>query len=251
METISRIKALNWIVLSALLLCSCSGRQELIITDPYEASNRELLKSVRKTDENITRPIATFYNNHLNSTVKNGIRNIVDNIETSNYAVNDLLQLRMHRFFHDSARLIINSTAGLLGMIDVASHLDLKPERNDFGKTLAHWGWHSSAMVIIPVYANSTVRDFYGNSIEYLFIHPIRFLNMSAPERIIYELFKGVYRRIDLFSIDSVLNDPSVIDQYDFIRQYYRQSRIVMIQRHGEEVQTEVIWSEEELDLLD
>ena len=176
---------------------------------------------------------------------------MIENIETSSYVVNDLLQVRMHRFFHDSARLIINSTVGILGLIDVASHLDLKPERNDFGKTLAHWGWHSSAMIIIPVYANSTVRDFYGNAIEYLFLHPIRFLNMSTTERIIYELLKGANRRISLFSVDDVLNDPSVIDEYDFIRQYYRQSRIVVIQRNGQDVQTEVIWSEEELDLLD
>ena len=238
--------------LTALALISCAGaRQEYTITDPYETTNRARFSNLLKIDAKVVRPVAHFYHQRVNDSVQRGINNSINNLQSTNFILNDLLQLRLHRFFHDSARLLINSTAGLLGLIDVAKHLDLDYEENDFGVTLALWGWRDSALLIVPVFGHYTVRQAYGSTLEAFLFHPGHLFGFSPAEALLYELLRGLNTRIQIFSIDGIANDPSIFDKYAFTRQYFRNSRILFISRKGGAAESEVVWSDEDLDLLD
>jgi len=53
---------------------------------------------------------------------------------------NDVLQARMEPAGNTVARFLVNSTIGIGGLLDVASHAGLPYHDNDLGVTLAAWG---------------------------------------------------------------------------------------------------------------
>ena len=59
----------------------------------------------------------------------------------------------------DFGRFGMNSTVGILGVLDVASDAGLEKHNEDFGQTLGRWGVGNGAYVVLPILGPSTVRD--------------------------------------------------------------------------------------------
>jgi phospholipid-binding lipoprotein MlaA len=68
----------------------------------------------------------------------------------------------------------MNSTVGVLGFFDVATTLDMPYHEEDFGQTLAVWGWKNSRYLVMPIFGPYTARDFLGRGF-YGYFHPISF----------------------------------------------------------------------------
>ncbi len=200
--------------------------------DPYEDFNRVMYRFNDFLDRAILKPMATFYSKVVPKPLVKGVANFYQNINTIPTVFNDVLQFNFYQATSDAWRLGLNSTVGILGFFDVATELGLEPNTEDFGLTLAQWGYKNSNYLVLPFFGPSTPRDAVGLPVDYyLFsIYPHIY-----PTRQRYELYGlGIIsRRADLLSFQNVMQQAA-LDKYVFIRDAYMQRRAYLIQRNTE-----------------
>lgn len=200
--------------------------------DPYEKFNRIMYNFNDLLDRAILKPIATVYEKIMPKPVAKGISHMFYNIDTIPTVINDLLQANFYQATSDAWRLGINSTIGIVGFFDVASHMGLEPNKEDFGLTLAKWGYKNSNYLVLPFYGPSTPRDTIGMPVDYFLfsIYPHIY-----PPRSRYEVYGlgVVVRRADLLRYQNVF-EQAAVDKYVFLRDAYMQRRAYLIQRNKE-----------------
>ena len=92
--------------------------------DPIEGFNREVWDFNLGLDKVLVRPVTRGYVNVVPDPFRRGLGNAIENFfSTPQYAINNLLQGKIGGFFTTVSRLVINSTIGLGGFIDVASNM--------------------------------------------------------------------------------------------------------------------------------
>ena len=141
--------------------------------DPWEPVNRKGYALQRFLDRHLIRPLAKAYRALTPGPIGRGIHNVLVNLSEPAALFNDVMQGRLKRAGVPSARLLINTTMGVFGLVDVASHMGLPHHDNDFGVTLGHYGLAPGPYLYIPLVGPSTVRDTFGAGIDYL-TNPIR-----------------------------------------------------------------------------
>lgn len=132
------------------------------VYDPWEPYNRAVFKFNLGLDKAVIRPFARGYRDTLPQPVRDGISRFLDNLENPLNLVNNLLQAKPLRAGSDLARLAINSTLGLGGILDPASTLGLSQSDEDFGQTLGRWGVGSGPYVLLPFLPPKTLRELVG-----------------------------------------------------------------------------------------
>ena len=88
--------------------------------DPWRELNERLFRLNDYFDQLIVRPVATGYTLFIPRIARQGIGNFISNIDDINVLVNGLLQLKLDAAINDSGRLLVNSTLGLAGILDIA-----------------------------------------------------------------------------------------------------------------------------------
>ena len=201
--------------------------------DPWEKMNRKVHAFNVHVDRAIVKPVAVRYARHVPPRVRRGVRNFFNNLREPSTIVNDLLQGKFARAGCDSLRFLINSTAGVLGVFDVAAHLDMPRHREDFGQTLARWGAPPGPYLVLPLLGPSTVRDTAGLVPHHLYTDVTATVEDDA---LLWTLFaaRGVDSRAALLAADELLETQ--LDPYAFLRESYLQQRIHAIGdgEHGE-----------------
>lgn len=190
--------------------------------DPLERTNRLVFSFNEAVDKTVTKPAATLYNKVIPRPLNHGIHNIFNNFWTVTTIANDMLQLHLYQMMHDTWRFAINTTVGVGGFFDVADRIGLKPYTNDFGLTLARWGWQKSTYVVWPFFGPSSIRDGIRLPVDYyLSIYPF-----ISPVRVRY----GIYgldvldRRAQLLKFQPIFEEAA-LDKYVFMRDAYSQRR--------------------------
>ncbi|MGH8207444.1 MAG: MlaA family lipoprotein [Steroidobacteraceae bacterium] len=189
--------------------------------DPWERMNRSIWSFDNAFDHALLRPVARGYVKITPTPVRHSIRNFMTNLTYSDTIINDLLQGKVKDFGTDTARLVVNTVAGIGGLFDPATRLNLERHNTDVGQTLGLWGLHRGPFVMLPFLGPSDVRDAFGRAAdEYL-----------TPRAYIQDL----YVRWSLFLVDEVdsraqlLNQDRLIDSafdsYAFVRNAYLQER--------------------------
>ena len=208
----------------AALLSACAGQP---ITpsdpeqDPWEAYNRKVHAFNMGLDRYVMRPVARGYDAVMPDAPQRGVRNFFRNLS---YPV-DFLNLVLQGKFGDSVqattRFLINTTVGLGGFFDVATREGIPRYEEDFGQTLAVWGWSESRYLVMPLFGPYTVRDFLGRSF-YGYFHPLSYL---AREKNSYSLIVVdlVTLRAELLPFDQQIEEAA--DPYVLIRDVYLQNR--------------------------
>ena len=214
----------------SFILFSCFISAEENPKDPYEGFNRGVYTFNDTIDGAILKPIAMGYNYVTPDVAKKGINNFYNNITDFITAVNSFLQLDFEQGMTDSGRVIVNTTIGLLGFIDVAStNVNNYTERNkqDFGTTLARYGWRDSAYLVLPFFGPSTFRDGTGLAVDGLFIDPIGYVQNVRWRNRLY-IGKIINTRAQLLDATNLMDDAS-IDPYAFQRDSWLQMRNAQI----------------------
>jgi phospholipid-binding lipoprotein MlaA len=111
-----------------------------------------------------------------------GLYNAFSNLDEPDTLANDLLQRKFHKGVRTAGRFAINSTIGVLGWIDVASHFGLRRTREDFGQTLAMWGVKPGPYIYLPFAGPTNFRDALSGPVDALFV-PGHWFPMSTWER--------------------------------------------------------------------
>ena len=119
----------------------------------------------------------------------------------------------------DFFRFTINSTVGLVGFVDVASHLGFVKHDEDFGQTLAVWGVPDGPYVVLPGLGPSTMRDTLA-MIPDSFLTPLWLID---HDRTSYSLtaIDLIDTRARYLGLESIV----IGDEYLFYRDAYLQSR--------------------------
>lgn len=153
-------------LLAALLLTACATTapppEERHPRDPWEPYNRNMFQFNSAVDRALIRPLAVGYGKVTPQPARRGIRNFFTNIRSPVDQINLLLQGRPGDAGTELARFLINSTLGLAGLFDLASDANIEDYEEDFGQTMAVWGWENSRFFILPLMGPATVRDGIG-----------------------------------------------------------------------------------------
>ncbi|MFN3235400.1 MAG: VacJ family lipoprotein [Gammaproteobacteria bacterium] len=217
--------------------------------DPLEKVNRVIFTFNDKMDEFVLRPVAKLYNKIVPHPLNRGIRNIFDNLSDLRTTGNDLLQANFYQATSDAWRLLINTTAGLGGTFDFASDIGLEPNYEDFGLTLARWGYTNSTYIVLPFFGPSTIRDTIGMPIDYYAFTIYPYLKNVALRNSIYGV-NVVSQRAYALEYEQLLQQVAV-DKYVFIRNAYLQKRASQIERNTELSDPYADPDEEDSDTID
>jgi phospholipid-binding lipoprotein MlaA len=200
-----------------------SGFAQAPLSDPWEGINRPLYAFNQLFDGYIVRPIAVTYDNVVPPFAKRGVTNFFANLDDVNVIANDLLQLKMNNAMRDSGRLLLNSTAGMGGLLDVASEVGLYKNYEDFGQTLGYWGVGDGGYLVLPFLGASTVRDTIAYVPDVL-LNPVYWVTDSNARSAYYAL-DTVDTRLSYVAAESMISG----DEYEFVRNAYLQRREYLV----------------------
>ena len=119
-------------------------------SDPIEGFNRGVYKFNDALDRGVLKPTAKAYVKWTPDWFRTGVGNFFMNLKGPGTIVNQLLQGKFREAGQDTARLLLNTTFGLGGVIDVASMNELPQHDEDLGQTLGKWGVPPGPYLMLP-----------------------------------------------------------------------------------------------------
>jgi phospholipid-binding lipoprotein MlaA len=146
-------------VLALLVLQGCATVAEPHPRDPLESFNRSMFGFNDAVDKAVLKPVASGYRAITPDWLRKGVGNFFNNLEDMWSVVNNGLQGRGQDFSDSVGRVMVNSTLGLFGVLDVASELNIDRHTADFGLTLGRWGVPPGPYVVLPFLGPRTLRE--------------------------------------------------------------------------------------------
>lgn len=214
------VKSLALIAMIYLVGCTCVPLKK---ADPLECFNRGVYGFNKGLDFLVVRPTAHIYQKLMPVPAKIVIENFFQNLREIPTIGNDILQARWQDARVASTRFILNTTLGIGGLFDVAAINGLKSHTNDFGITMAHWGFIESIYIVLPVLGPSTARDAFGawGVTYYMSVYPYIHSN-----RLRYSLLGLTFidTRADFLKHEGAFAEAAV-DEYKLVRDAYLQHR--------------------------
>lgn len=208
--------------------------QELTISDPLEPMNRVFFTINDKLYYWVMKPVSDGYSWALPYELRESFGNLFTNLGAPVRMVNSLLQGDFQKSWVVLKRFVINSTAGVLGMTDVARlDFDLEPQRADFGQTLGRWGVDFGPYLFWPLLGPSSVRDTFGLGVD-VYLHPVTYGDLEWEEGTSYYLTKGV----NTLSLNPGAYEEMrriTFDPYVAVRQAYYDYRVQLIKKKSKE----------------
>ena len=129
------------------------------VKDCWEGFNKATFAFNQGLDKIIFRPVASVYKN-LPTTVNSGVSNSLENLSNLVTIPNNIIQGEFSKAGVNTGRFLINTTVGILGLIDVATYLGFEEyEKEDYGQSLAAHGIGPGCYIVLPVLGPSTARD--------------------------------------------------------------------------------------------
>jgi phospholipid-binding lipoprotein MlaA len=195
--------------------------------DPLEPLNRKFFAFNEGLDRMIIKPVAQGYLRALPRSARDSVRNFVWNLNDPVVCANDLLQGRFGAAGSSALRFLLDSTAGVVGLIDVASEDGLKRQTGDLGQTFHVWGLPEGPYLVIPVLGPSNPRDGVGMGLQ-TYLSPFRYvaINNNFPGWATYspQVAGGVDERSRAIDTLDALKKGAV-DYYASLRSLFRQNR--------------------------
>ena len=200
------------------------------VKDPFEHFNRSAFAFNDALDTYLMKPIATFYNAIIPKPLNEGIHNFYLNIGNLPNIANDILQFNFYQMASDLWRFGINSTIGIGGLFDIGSRIGLMPYSNDFGLTMARWGYKDSNYLVLPFFGPNTIRDVIGLPVDYYVFSLYPHIHPRSTRYGVYGV--GVVdRRAQLLQFQEVMEEAA-LDKYVFTRNAYLQRRAYQIEQN-------------------
>jgi phospholipid-binding lipoprotein MlaA len=207
-----------------MLLSACATQTATMTDperDPWEPFNRKIHGFNMGLDKAIFRPVAKGYDNIMPDAPQRGVRNFFKNLHYPVTFINLILQGKFKDSLVASGRFLVNSTVGVLGFFDIASKEGIPYRKEDFGQTMAVWGWEESRYLVVPFFGPFTPRDVLGRPF-YGYTHPVSYYarkhNNYLP--VVVDLLT---LRASLLPFDKDIETAS--DPYTLIRDAYLQRR--------------------------
>ncbi len=199
-----------------------------IVADPLEPFNRAVFSFNNFVIDYLISPIIDVYRFIVPEFLRQGVHNFVWNLKAPVIIVSELLQGDVENADIVFRRFFVNSTAGLGGLIDVASFHGLDaPLPEDMGQTFAKWGAGEGFYLVLPLLGPSTIRDVSGEVLDCCVLDPFSaWARNTDEEHLIY--YRTGLRGLDwadenIDSYQDMVN--SSVDPYVTMRSAYIQFR--------------------------
>ena len=212
----------------AILLSACATQPATMTDperDPWEPYNRKTHAFNMGLDKAIFRPVAKGYDFIMPDAPQRGVRNFFRNLAYPVTFLNLLLQGKFADSLTATGRFLVNSTVGLLGFFDVASREGIPYYDEDFGQTMAVWGWQESRYLVIPIFGPFTGRDVLGRSF-FGYAHPVSYY-VRKKNNYVPLVVALIDLRASLLPFDEDIETAH--DPYALIRDAYLQRREFLI----------------------
>ena len=198
----------------------------------FEGTSRAIFKFNMAFDEIVLEPIAKGYKK-LPDPIKSGTSNFTSNISTLLSIPNNILQGNFKQLGHSIGSFTINTSVGILGILNPAQKLGLKPHKEDVGQTFGSYGMGPGCYVVLPILGPTTARDSIGMLAD-TFIDPFAHITIREKEllgtsgnSLDYYSVKGTgvvdFRSDNIQSFDSLQKNS--IDLYSSLKSIYLQDR--------------------------
>lgn len=190
--------------------------------DPWEGYNRAAYGFNKGFDSIFLRPAAEAYDAIAPEAVDRGVTNFFSNLGDIRNFFNNFLQGKPDEATDSLARLVINSTVGLLGFIDVATEIGIHKSEEDFGQTLGAGGAEPGPYFVIPFLGPSTVRDAIGKPVDFA-MSPLTWAGDGEFRAAVFAA-QAVDYRADLLDTEEAVEGIAE-DEYTLVRNAYLDQR--------------------------
>ena len=222
------------VFMCAFLLAATSGcssaRSDLRATggvyDPLEPMNRGVFAFNNALDRAVIEPVARVYNFLTPDFFRAGVQNFMRNLRAPLVVANNILQGDVKGAGVATARFVMNTVGGIGGLFDFAAAHGLPYEPEDFGQTLAVWGFGEGFYLVLPVLGPSSLRDSAGLAVDTL-ADPVRLYAFNRNEEWIYYTRGAVEGLDNRARMVGAVNDRrrNSLDYYAAVRSAYTQKR--------------------------
>jgi phospholipid-binding lipoprotein MlaA len=218
-------------ILCCVLLAGCSSTGQAHPDDPFEPVNREVFAFNHTLDNRAAMPAATYYKSALPTDMRDGMHNFLANLTLPVTFANDLLQGEVTQAGYAVCRLGVNTTAGVLGVMDPASGWGCPAHDEDFGQTLAIYGVPGGPYMVLPLLGSTLPRDAVGKILVDHYFNPLGYVAYRGKYYV--SISENVIKLVDQRSRSvNALSDieRTSIDYYAAVRSIYLQKRDSAIQ---------------------
>ena len=189
-------------------------------SDPLESLNRDIWDfNWEVLDKAVLRPVAVSYRENVPAVIRQGVYNAVLNLEEPASVINNLLQGEIEGTLTSFWRFAINSSVGLLGVMDVAGDIGLARHEEEFGEVLGRWGVNTGPYLMLPAMGPNDLRSGAGDVIDGAYF-PLADLNIYLS--ILRGTVKALEGRADLVAQEQIIDNS--LDAYSFVKEAYFQS---------------------------
>lgn len=190
------------VLLFGLAFAGCQSTPNPAVDDPFEPFNREMFKINQGLDHHAALPAAVFYKSTVPGDLRDGVHNVLSNIGLPVTFANDVLQGEVHRAGVSAGRFCVNTTIGILGIMDPATDMGLPLQQEDFGQTLGVYGVPGGPYIVLPLLGAALPRDVVGRIFVDHYFSPLGYVSyhgkyyVSIGERL-FSTVDGRARAID------------------------------------------------------
>lgn len=198
-------------------------KQEIQVNDPLESMNRFFFEVNDQLYIWIVKPVTKGYTRVLPHEIRESLGNFFLNIGFPVNFLNSVLQGDIRSTIVVVERFLINSTLGVVGLVDVAANeFDIGPRRADFGQTLGRWGFGEGVFLYWPLIGPSNLRDSLGlaadtfaKPLPYVYDDRVIDLAIYSTERVnVLSLHPGLYEDLKRYSLDPYIAARQIYTEY-------------------------------------
>ncbi len=185
--------------------------------DPLEPLNRVMWDfNWELLDAYFLRPVTVGYVTVMPQFARTGLLNAAQNLQEPANFMNNVFQGKVDDGLDSLARFVLNSTVGLFGTIDVASHIGIARKEEEFGETMGTWGVNTGPFLMLPVLGPNDPRSFSGEVVDGM-VYPMAVIDGGlAIARYVVSLLET---RAQLMDQEAQLEQS--VDDYAFVKNAY------------------------------
>ena len=132
------------------------------VSDPLEGFNRGVYRFNYYFDKYLFLPVVKGYAFITPDFLEDRITNFFKNLREITNLTNSILQFKGTSMAKTTGRIVINTTLGIGGLFDPATHFGIHRVNEDFGQTLGFYGVGHGPYLVLPILGPSNLRDTTG-----------------------------------------------------------------------------------------
>ena len=207
-----------------LLLAGCASSHSDGASDPLEPLNRKVFAFNQALDKRAALPAATYYKSAVPDGTREGVHNFLSNLTLPVTFANDVLQGETTQAGKSVCRFGVNTTIGILGVMDPATAMGYPEHDQDFGQTLAVYGVPGGPYLVLPLLGSTVPRDLGGRILVDHYFNPLGYITYHG--KLYVSLTENFFKLVDQRSrrINAMRDvERTSIDYYTAMRSIYMQ----------------------------